>query len=128
MAKPFPEPRSLSQVLRLPTHTKEKWGEDIRAEITGLFDSGTFSLNEKPLPTDEIIPTKLAMKTKLNSYGGLDKIKARICLRGDMQIKDANSNSWSPTASARLLVERLYTRVGLSVTLLLIYCFSYVLT
>ena len=50
MAKPFPEPRSLSQVLRLPTHTKEKWGEDIRAEITGLFDSGTFSLNEKPLP------------------------------------------------------------------------------
>ena len=43
------------------------------------------------------------MKTKLNSYGGLDKLKARIRLRGDMQIKDANSNSWSPTASTRLL-------------------------
>ena len=43
------------------------------------------------------------MKTKLNSYGGLDKLKARICLRGDMQIKDANNNSWSPTASTRLL-------------------------
>ena len=33
----------------------------------------------------------------------LDKLKARTCLRGDMQIKDANSNSWSPTASTRLL-------------------------
>ena len=31
----LPEPRSLSQVLRLPTDTKEKWGEAIRAEITG---------------------------------------------------------------------------------------------
>ena len=66
--------------------TKETWGEAIRTEIAGLFDSGMFSLNEKPLPVDEIIPTKLAMKTKLNSYGGLDKLKARICLRGDMQI------------------------------------------
>ena len=99
----LPEPRSLAQVLRMPSHTKEKWGEAIRAEITGLFDSGTFSLNEKPLPADEIIPTKLAMKTKLNSYGGLDKLKARICLRGDMQIKDPNYNQWSPTASTRLL-------------------------
>ena len=43
------------------------------------------------------------MKTKLISYGGLDKRKARICLRGDMQIKDTNNNSWSPTASTRLL-------------------------
>ena len=87
----------------MPSHTKEKWGEAIRAEISGLFDSGTFSLIEKSLPANEIIPTKLALKTKLNSYGGLDKLKARICLRGDMQIKDASYNQWSPTASTRLL-------------------------
>ena len=99
----LPEPRSLTQILRLSPHTKERWGEAIRAELTGLFDCDTFSLTEKPFPADEIIPTKLALKTKLNSYGGLDKLKARICLRGDMQIKDANSNSWSPTASTRLL-------------------------
>ena len=29
-------------------------------------------------------------------------MKARVCLRGDMQIKD-DFNSWSPTASTRLL-------------------------
>ena len=43
------------------------------------------------------------VKTKLNSYGGLDKLEARVCQRGDMKIKDAKKNSWSPTASARLL-------------------------
>ena len=62
-----------------------------------------FHLLKKTLPADENIPTKLALKTKLNSYGGLDKLKARICLRGDMQIKDANSNSCPPTASSRRL-------------------------
>ena len=38
---------------------KEKWGETIRSELVGLFDSDTFSLIDKPLPADEIIPTKL---------------------------------------------------------------------
>ena len=42
----LPEPRSLSQVLKIPSHTKEEWEEAIRAEITGLFDSGIFSLNK----------------------------------------------------------------------------------
>ena len=58
----LPEPRSLSHVLRLSPHIKEKWGEAIRLELTGLFDSETFSLVENPLPADEIIPTKLAFK------------------------------------------------------------------
>ena len=98
----MPEPSSLNQVLRLSPHTKERWGTAIRSELTGLFDNDTFSLADRPLPADEIIPTKLTLKTKLNSYGGLDKLKARICLRGDMQIKDGY-NSWSPTASIRLL-------------------------
>ena len=62
----------------------------------------TFDTNEKALPADEVIPVKCAFKAKLNSYGGLDKLKARICVRGDMQIKDI-MNNWSPTASVRLL-------------------------
>ena len=98
----IPEPRSLSQILRMSSFIKEKWGEALRSEVTGLFDNDTFILNEKPLPADKIIPAKLACKTKLNIYGELDKLKARICLRGDMQIKD-DFIFWSPTASTRLL-------------------------
>ena len=99
----FLEPRSLPHVLRLSPFIKEKRGEAIRSELVGLFDSDIFSLIVKPLPTDEIIPMELAFKTKLNSYRGLDKLTARICMRGTMQIKYGGNNSWSPTTSTRLL-------------------------
>ena len=98
----MPEPKSLNQILRLSPYIREKWGHAIWTEVDGLFNNVTVDLNERPLPADETIPVKLALTTKLNSYGGLDKLKARICLRGDMQIKD-DFNSWSPTASTRLL-------------------------
>ena len=68
----------------------------------GLSLVFTFDTTEKALPADEVIPVKCAFKTKLNAYGGLDKLKARICICGDMQIKDV-VNNWSPTASVRLL-------------------------
>ena len=63
-------------------------GGAIRIEIVGLFDNGTFLTSEMTLPTDEVIPVKLALKAKMNTCGGIDKLKARICLRGDMQIND----------------------------------------
>ena len=97
-----PELKSLNQVIRFSSFTKEKRGTTISREVYGLFDNETFDLSEGPLPTDEIVPVKLALKAKLNAYGGLDKLKARICLRGDMQVKDG-TNTWSPTASSRLL-------------------------
>ena len=78
-------------------------------KIQGLFENDTFDPNERPLPADEILPVKLALKTKLNSYGGLDKLKARVCLKGDMQIKD-DFNSWSPTASSTF--EMLHCRLN----------------
>ena len=98
----IPEPKSLHQVLKLSDHIKDKWGTAIKKEVLGLFDNDTFDTNERALPADEVIPVKCAFKTKLNAYGGLDKLKARMCLRGDMQIKDQDNN-WSPTASVRLL-------------------------
>ena len=98
----IPEPRSLNQVLKLSPLIREKWGASIKKEILGLFDNDTFDTAERALPADEVIPVKCAFKANLNSYGGLDKLKARICVRGDMQIKDL-INNWSPTASVRLL-------------------------
>ena len=88
----IPEPKSLYQILKLADHIKEKWGTAIKKEIVGLFDNDTFDTNERALPADEVIPVKCAFKTKLNAYGGLDKLKARICICGDMQIKDQINN------------------------------------
>ena len=42
----IPEPRSLIQILRMSPFIREKWGEAIRSEVTGLFDNDTFLLNE----------------------------------------------------------------------------------
>ena len=97
-----PGTKSQDQVIRLNGLIKKKWGGDaIRKEINGLFDHGTFLTSEITLPTDEVIPVKLALKAKMNAHGGLDEHRARFCLRGDTQIKD-ESNPWSPTASSRL--------------------------
>ena len=49
-----------------------------------------------------MIPVKCALKTKLNIFGGLDKLKARICVQGDMKIKD-QTNNWSPRVSVQFL-------------------------
>ena len=98
----LPEPSSLNQVLKTSESVQQRWGVAIAKEIQGLFDNDTFGTNERPLPNDEVVPTKLTLKAKLNSYGGLDKLKARVCFRGDMQEK-FQINLWSPTASIRLL-------------------------
>ena len=88
----IPDPKSLCQVLKLSPLVKEKWGMSIKKEILGLFDNETFDTDERALPADEVIPVKCAFKAKLNSYGGLDKLKARICIRGEIQIKDLINN------------------------------------
>ena len=82
--------------------SKINGGVVIYKEIKGLFDSDTFSLSDRPFPTDGIVPVKLVLKTTLNSHGGIDKLKARVCLRGDIQEK-GSINVWSPTSSTRLL-------------------------
>ena len=89
----LPEPRSLSHVIRQSESIRNKWGKAIQKELRGLFSSGTFNLDIRPLPNDEVVPVKLALKTKLNARGQLDKLKARICLRGYMQEK-GNINTW----------------------------------
>ena len=80
----MPEPKYFSQILRLSSAAKEKWGTAILGEIQGLFWNDIFDPNERPLQADKILPVELALKTKLNLYSGLDKLKARVCLRGDM--------------------------------------------
>ena len=98
----IPQPRSLSQILKLSHVIRDKWSLSTQNELLGLFDNNTFDTNEKASSADEVIPLKCASNYKLNSYGGLDKLKARICVRGNMQIKDV-INNWSPTASVHLL-------------------------
>ena len=77
-------------------------GEAIKFKIICLLDNDAFIPSERLLSADEIILTKLAYKKNFNIYCGLDKRKARICSRGDMQIKN-DFISLPPTSATRLL-------------------------
>ena len=78
------------------------WSRAIRAEINNLVTHGTFSLEEAN--KDEfVIPTTLVFKVKLTSDGSWDKAKARICVRGDIQGKHEDEDTWSPTSTKRTL-------------------------
>ena len=54
----------------------------------------------------------LIFKTKMNSSGGLDKLKARLCVRGDLQNTEGE-DIFSPTASMRLL--KMFLVLGIEV-------------
>ena len=86
----------------LPSHNMgEKLIEnDCSKKIT------TFVANMSRLSNDSLsFPEYLYVAHKLNQikiYEGLDKLKTRVDLRDDMQVKDYFI-SWSPIASSRLL-------------------------
>ena len=85
--KYLPEPQSLKAVLKLDDHIRSAWLHAIRMEIKNLIDHDTFILGQTPSKTDLIIPLKLVLKAKQTASGKLDKLKARIVARGDMEMR-----------------------------------------
>ena len=78
--------------------TYKLWSWAIRAKIKNLIMQGTFKL-EKAQEDDFSIPTTLVFKVKLTLNGEWDKAKARICVRGDIQGKHEQEETWSPTST-----------------------------
>jgi hypothetical protein len=62
----------------------------------------TFMLLLEMEPDDVIMPTTTKFRTKLLSTGEIDKLKIRICLRGDLQEK-GQWDTWCPVAGFRAL-------------------------
>ncbi|KAI2506225.1 Reverse transcriptase (RNA-dependent DNA polymerase) [Fragilaria crotonensis] len=50
-----------------------------------LIDHGTFILGQTPSQADPIIPVKLVLKAKQTATGKLEKLKARLVARGDLE-------------------------------------------
>ena len=99
----FPEPMSIKQILKMQEPLKTKWLKSTATEIKVIMDNNTFNVDDTPLPGEQIIPTKPVYKAKLNADGSLNKLKTRIVVRGDLQKLRPGENTWSPTASMRLL-------------------------
>ena len=70
--------------------------------MESLLNENTFSLDSMPDANEAITPTRCVYKTKLKSDGSLEKCKARLVVRGDLQA-EIPGEGWSPTAHFRLL-------------------------
>ena len=99
----LPEPKSLEAIKRLPDKIKEGWVKAIRKELKGVIEENeTFRRGEELQLGDEIIPAMIIFKAKVTSRGYLDKLKARLVARGDLQQRDEDPDTlWSPCVFAR---------------------------
>ena len=52
---------------------------------------------------DAIIPVTVKFRIKLRADGGIDKLKSRVCLRGDKQSELVDWDTWCPIAGFRAL-------------------------
>ena len=83
--KYLPEPQSLKAVLKLDDDIRSALLHAFRMEIKNLVDHHTFILGEQPCKDELIVPVKLVLKAKQTASGSLDKLKARIVARGDIE-------------------------------------------
>jgi hypothetical protein len=102
-ADPFqPEPAHWRQILSMPEHVKVHWINSFRKELRFFFKMNTFSEDVTVLDTDDVIPVTAKCRTKLQSNGTIEKLKTRICLRGDLQ-SASEMDTWCAIAGFRAL-------------------------
>jgi hypothetical protein len=97
-----PAPTHWKHILSLPEHLKVHWIASIRKELLTLLCMNTFDKDFEMTLEDIIIAVTAKFRTKLTSTGAIDKLKGRICLRGDMQEK-GDWDTWCPIAGFRAL-------------------------
>ena len=77
---------------------KEDFLSAAQAEIDALVEKGTWYEDNKDNATTKIIPSQWVFRIKRTPDGVIKKFKGRICLRGDLQEDDGQTN-FSPVAA-----------------------------
>ena len=87
---------------KLSENIRKPWLKSTLKEIKNLINNQTFMI-EDPKDGEPVTPCMDVYKAKIQSDGSLDKLKLRIVVRGDFQNKEMVGDTWSPTASLRIL-------------------------
>jgi hypothetical protein len=99
----LPAPDNWRQILRLPSAIKNYWAKALLIEIKELIKKGAFA-HDKPTKDDPIIPVTSKYRVKSTPDGSIEKLKARIALRGDlMRDNIIIPDTWCPIAGFRSL-------------------------
>ena len=89
----IPEPRNFSEVTKLSENIRKPWFKNTLKEIKNLINNQTFII-EDPIGGEPVTPCMDVYKAKIQSDGGLNKLKLRIVVRGDLQNKDMIRDTW----------------------------------
>ena len=71
--------------MRCDPDVRKAWLHSLHLEIQNLIKHETFIIGEIPRKDELIIPIKLIFRAKQTANGDLEKCKARIVARGDME-------------------------------------------
>ena len=80
----IPEPGKFSEVTRLSENIKKPWLKATLKEIKHLINNHTF-LVQDPEKGESVTPCMDEYKSKMQSYGSLDKLKLRSVVIGDLE-------------------------------------------
>lgn len=97
----LPEPRTLSEVIKMPVAIRKAWLKAFVDEFSGLISKGTVRViteNEAKTLT-KTTPVMDIYKCKLDQNGLIEKLKCRIVFRGDLYQPSIPEDSWNPFAS-----------------------------
>ena len=97
----LPEPKNIRQLLQCPLQIKLDWIKAVKKELKFIIENNTFRRGVAPDKEDEIIPSMFIFKAKITSKGFLDKLKARLVARGDMQSPSLPEETWAPCVFGR---------------------------
>ena len=96
----IPEPRNFAEVTKISGDIKKPWLKATLKQIKNLINNQTFIV-EDPDKYEPVTPCMGVYKSKIQYDGGLDKLKLRIVIRGDLQNKEFVGDTWSSIASMR---------------------------
>jgi len=98
-----PAPKTVRDILKMQDGiVRQEWLKALKKELKTLIDSGMlvhWNMKDGEIST----PVMETFKMKVKSDGLLDKLKARLVVRGDLQDKNITEDKWLPTASFRSL-------------------------
>jgi hypothetical protein len=83
------------------------WAEALKKDLNTIIDSGTLNSKEQASPNDVVVSKTEANMIKLYQDVNVDKLKVRICVRGDLQKKDEPTTEDPHSLAAYRIISRL---------------------
>lgn len=93
-----PEPRSYHELIN--HRFEQDFREAMEIEWTGINKRGTVQPIPQDQVTGQVLPLTWVFKYKFDKHGYLQKFKARICVRGDLQLP-GSKDTYAATLAGR---------------------------